>query len=141
MPIDRREFLAGIGGLGVGLSIGGISHWLPLSSPEVGPDWSPGREEFIPSTCLLCPAHCGIRGRLVDGKLVKIDGNPLHPVNRGGLCPKGYAGIQMLYHPGRLTGPVERAQDLLGRCPRANCHDPHRSPRQGGRAVGGVADG
>jgi anaerobic selenocysteine-containing dehydrogenase len=108
MPIDRREFLAGIGGLGVGLSIGGISHWLPLSSPEVGPDWSPGREEFIPSTCLLCPAHCGIRGRLVDGKLVKIDGNPLHPVNRGGLCPKGYAGIQMLYHPGRLTGPVER---------------------------------
>ncbi len=108
MGVDRREFLASVGGLGLGLGLGGISHWLPLGSPEVGPDWSPGREEFIPSTCMLCPAHCGIRGRVVDGKLVRIEGNPLHPINRGGLCPKGYAGIQLLYHPSRLTGPIER---------------------------------
>jgi len=108
MSVDRREFLAGLGGLGLGAGLGGVSHWFPLASPEVGPDWSPGREEFVPSTCMLCPSHCGIRGRLVDGQLVRIDGNPLHPVSRGGLCPKGYAGIQLLYHPGRLTGPVER---------------------------------
>jgi anaerobic selenocysteine-containing dehydrogenase len=108
MPIDRREFLAGLGGLGAGLGLGGVSHWLPLPSPEVGPDWSPGDEEFVTSTCLLCPSHCGIRGRVVDGKLVRIDGNPLHPVSEGGLCPKGRAGIQLLYHPGRLVGPVER---------------------------------
>ncbi|MFQ5876695.1 MAG: molybdopterin-dependent oxidoreductase [Acidobacteriota bacterium] len=108
MRIDRREFLASVGGFGFGIGLGGVSHWLPLASPEIGPEWSPGREEFVPSTCLLCPAHCGIRGRLVDGRLVGISGNPLHPVNRGGLCPKGLAGIQLLYHPGRLTGPVER---------------------------------
>jgi anaerobic selenocysteine-containing dehydrogenase len=108
MPIDRREFLAGLGGLGAGLGLGGISHWLPLPPPEVGPDWSPGSEAFVNSSCLLCPSHCGIRGRVVDGKLVRIDGNPLHPVSQGGLCPKGRAGIQLLYHPGRLVGPVER---------------------------------
>jgi len=108
MPIGRREFLAGLGGLGAGIGLGAVSHWLPLPSPEVGPAWSPGQEEFITSTCTLCPAHCGIRGRVVDGKLVRIDGNPLHPVSRGGLCAKGVAGIQLLYHPGRLTGPVER---------------------------------
>ena len=108
MPIGRREFLAGVGGFGIGLSLGGISHLLPLNPPQVGPDWSPGREKFVPSTCLLCPSHCGIRGRVVDGNLVRIDGNPLHPISRGGLCPKGRAGIQLLYHPGRLTGPVER---------------------------------
>jgi anaerobic selenocysteine-containing dehydrogenase len=44
----------------------------------------------------------------VDGTLVRIGGNPLHPVSRGGLCPKGVAGIQLLYHPGRITGPIER---------------------------------
>ena len=108
MALTRRDFLAGVGGAGVGLGLGAVSHWLPLSLPHAGPAWSPGREENIASTCLLCPAHCGIRGRLVDGRLVRIDGNPLHPVNRGGLCPKGYAGIQLLYHPARITGPVER---------------------------------
>ena len=108
MSVDRREFLAGVGGMGLGLGLGAVSHWLPLGSPQIGPDWSSRQEEFVTSSCLLCPAHCGIRGRVVDGNLVRIDGNPLHPVNRGGLCPKGYAGIQLLYHPSRLTGPIER---------------------------------
>ncbi len=108
VPIGRREFLASVGGLGVGLGLGAASHLFPIPPPDLKPAWSPGREEFITSTCLLCPSHCGIRGRLVDGKLVRLDGNPLHPVSRGGLCPKGVAGLQLLYHPGRLTGPVER---------------------------------
>jgi len=108
MSIGRREFLAGLGGLGAGTALGGLSHWLPLPPTNLSPAWAPRQERFVPSTCLLCPSHCGIRGRVVDGNLVRIDGNPLHPVSRGGLCPKGRAGIQLLYHPGRLTGPVER---------------------------------
>ncbi len=108
MAIRRRAFLAGAGGFGLGVALGGVSHWLPLEPPHVGPAWAPERETFVASTCLLCPAHCGIRGRLLDGKLVRVDGNPLHPVSRGGLCPKGRAGIQLPYHPARLTGPVER---------------------------------
>jgi anaerobic selenocysteine-containing dehydrogenase len=108
VEFGRREFVAGLGGFGVGVGFGGVSHWLPLAPPETGPDWAPGREQLVPSTCLLCPSHCGIRGRVVDGQLVRIEGNPLHPVSQGGLCPKGYAGIQLLYHPARLRGPMER---------------------------------
>jgi anaerobic selenocysteine-containing dehydrogenase len=108
VDIGRREFMAGLGGLGFGIGLGGVSHWLPLPPPEIGPDWAPGQEQFIPSTCLLCPSHCGIRGRVVDGRVVRIEGNPLHPISRGGLCAKGYAGIQLLYHPARLQGPMER---------------------------------
>lgn len=108
MDIGRREFVAGLGGLGFGIGLGAVSHWLPLPPPEIGPDWAPGEEHFVPSTCLLCPSHCGIRGRVVDGRLVRIEGNPLHPISRGGLCAKGYAGIQLLYHPARLQGPMER---------------------------------
>jgi anaerobic selenocysteine-containing dehydrogenase len=80
----------------------------PLASPHFGPEWAPGEETFVPSTCLLCPSHCGIRVRLVDGRAARIDGNPLHPVSQGGLCPKGRAGLQLLYHPARITGPLQR---------------------------------
>ncbi len=108
MRVTRREFLAGAAGAGVGFGLGAFSHRFPLPSPRVGPEWRPGIESFVPSTCLLCPARCGIRARLVDGELSRIDGNPLHPVSEGGLCPKGRAGIQLLYHPARLKGPLER---------------------------------
>ncbi len=108
MAISRRNFLVGAAGGGVGFGLGAFSHQFPLAPPHVGPDWRPGTETFVPSTCLLCPAHCGIRARLVDGVLTRIDGNPLHPVSQGGLCPKGQAGIQLVYHPGRLKGPMQR---------------------------------
>jgi anaerobic selenocysteine-containing dehydrogenase len=108
MTIARRDFLVGAAGAGVGFGLGAVSHLFPLTPPDFGPEWQPGAETFTASTCLLCPAHCGIRGRLVDGALTRIDGNPLHPVSRGGLCPKGSAGIQLAFHPGRLKGPVRR---------------------------------
>jgi len=106
--VGRRAVLIGIGSAGAGLALGRVSHFFPLDSPMMTPDWSPGDEGYVPSTCLLCPSRCGILGRVVDGRLVRIDGNPLDPVSRGGLCPKGRAGVQLLYHPGRLTGPLER---------------------------------
>ena len=109
LTFGRRELLVGLGGVGIGLGFGKVSHWFPLASPETGPDWAPGRERFVTSTCLLCPSHCGIRGHLVDGNLVGVDGNPLHPVSQGGLCSKGKASMQALYHPARLTTAVERS--------------------------------
>jgi anaerobic selenocysteine-containing dehydrogenase len=44
----------------------------------------------------------------MDGSLVEIGGNPLHPMNRGGMCPRGVAGVQALYHPDRISSPLER---------------------------------
>ena len=70
--------------------------------------WAPGLEERHNSACLVCPARCGIRGRVVDGRLVRIMGNVLHPMSQGGVCPRGLAGVQMLYHPERLASPLVR---------------------------------
>ena len=108
VAISRRNFIVSTAGGGLGFGLGAFSHQFPLAPPQLGPDWRPGVETFVSSTCLLCPAHCGIRARLVDGLLTRIDGNPLHPVNQGGLCAKGVAGIQLVYHPGRLKGPMQR---------------------------------
>ena len=38
----------------------------------------------------------------------KLEGTPDHPVNHGGLCPRGQAAIQITYHPDRITQPLRR---------------------------------
>ncbi len=72
-------------------------------------------EKLAPSICQLCPSGCGLRVRLVNGNPVSIHGNPLHPVNRGGLCGRGAAGLQLYYDPDRFTGPLRRDDDLIGK--------------------------
>ena len=52
-----------------------------------------------------------MRARVVDGDVVKVDGNPVHPVNRGRLCPVGQAAPQFLYRPDRPRTPLARGAD------------------------------
>ncbi|MBI4556120.1 MAG: molybdopterin-dependent oxidoreductase [Candidatus Hydrogenedentes bacterium] len=83
------------------------------------------RVEIKYSVCLGCHGGCGIRCKVVDEVLVKIDGNPYHPNNLdphlfyatdpeaaktvpGRICAKGIAAIQSLYDPYRLKEPLKR---------------------------------
>jgi molybdopterin-containing oxidoreductase family iron-sulfur binding subunit len=43
-----------------------------------------------------------------DGRVIKVEGNPEHPVNRGRLCPRGQASVQGLYNPQRARGPMRK---------------------------------
>src|SRR5512140_3625561 len=70
--------------------------------------WNAGEERLIKSACLQCPGGCGIQVRVVEGRAVKIDGNPAFPTNQGGLCPKGQNGLQVLYDPDRIKWPLKR---------------------------------
>ena len=45
--------------------------------------------------------------------MVKLEGNPDHPVNRGALCIRGQAALQGLYHPDRFAGPRRRDGNAL----------------------------
>ena len=62
---------------------------------------------FAP-VCRECPAWCGVIARNREGRVVKLEGNPDHPVNAGALCMRGQAALQGLYHPDRITGPLVR---------------------------------
>lgn len=79
-----------------------------LAVTEQTGTWYDRVETRVKSVCELCPGGCGLDVRVINGMPVKIDGNLLHPVNRGGLCPRGLAGLQSLYDPDRLVGPVRR---------------------------------
>jgi anaerobic selenocysteine-containing dehydrogenase len=68
----------------------------------------PSGEQFVNSICQACPAGCGIKVKILDGKAIKIFGNPIHPLNQGKLCPKGEAGLQILYDPDRIAHPMKR---------------------------------
>ncbi|MBI5376240.1 MAG: molybdopterin-dependent oxidoreductase [Candidatus Schekmanbacteria bacterium] len=67
-----------------------------------------GIETWKTTTCNLCSSSCGIRARTIDGRLVSIEGNSAHPVNRGGICPRGVNGLHILYNPNRLSGPMKK---------------------------------
>jgi anaerobic selenocysteine-containing dehydrogenase len=65
--------------------------------------------EIIRSTCGICHIGCGILVHVDHGKVVKIEGDPESPLNRGTLCPKGLASVEYLYHPERLEHPLRRS--------------------------------
>jgi thiosulfate reductase/polysulfide reductase chain A len=62
----------------------------------------------IPTTCEICPAKCGIIAYLNGERLVQILGNPFHPNNRGRICAKGIAGINLVNDPERILYPLKR---------------------------------
>lgn len=115
MKLNRRNFFKLAGGTTLGTAIGGcdstnlgkaVGDILEFTAEERAK--GPGIEKWVTSICGDCPGGCGIKARVVDGKVVKIEGNPLYPINVGGLCPKGVSGVQALYNPDRIRGPIKR---------------------------------
>lgn len=112
--VTRRNFLKlGAAGLASAVLAGCQSprRWVELE-PYVRPpeEQLAGVATWYASTCRQCPAGCGIVVRIMNGRALKIEGNPEHPLNRGKLCARGQAGLQVLYNPDRLGGPVRQAQ-------------------------------
>ena len=111
--MDRRKFLQIMGlvsGTTLLSSCGSESNQKELISYLVPPEDGvrPGTAAWRFSTCNECPAHCGISVRLREGRAVKLEGNPGHPINRGALCMRGQASLWRLYHPERLRTPLLR---------------------------------
>ncbi len=109
--MKRREFiiLSGIGATSASL-LSACGHPEERLIPALIPDdeYIPGIDYWKASTCGMCPAGCGIIVRTREHKANKIEGNQLHPVNRGALCARGQAGLQVLYNPDRIKGPMKR---------------------------------
>lgn len=104
----RRRFLGILGATAAGTGLSGDVLAQVRSLLDRRDEWYDRTEERIPSICKLCPGGCGLSVRVVGGLPVKIDGNPLYPVNHGALCPRGLAGLQSLYDPDRLVSPLRR---------------------------------
>ena len=109
--VERRTFLKMLGSAGPAVAIAACSPVPPEKIiPFVIPpeDVIPGVATWYASVCGECPAGCGILVRTREGRAVKVEGNPEHPVNRGGLCIRGQSSLQGLYNPDRIAGPQRR---------------------------------
>jgi anaerobic selenocysteine-containing dehydrogenase len=106
-PVTRREFLSYGGAALTGVTLGQLGRQF-LASGEPAAARAEGTEAWATSVCRECPACCGLRARLVGGVPVKLEGNPLCPIGRGRLCPKGQASIESYFDPDRLIGPARR---------------------------------
>lgn len=109
--LSRREFLRLAGGFTLGTAALEAGRRLVVNmTTEENASYirTSNEEKIIPTVCLLCPSGCGMLARVADGNLVKLEGNPMHPINLGALCPKGQAAPELLYSPDRVDGPKRR---------------------------------
>src|SRR5436309_1175326 len=108
--MKRRDFFKIVATTGAAAAAGGCQQATETILPLVVPNEQlvPGVAAWFATVCRECPAGCGVLARNRDGRVVKLEGNPDHPVNRGGLCIRGQAALQGLYHPDRFAGPQGR---------------------------------
>ncbi|MGD2151206.1 MAG: molybdopterin-dependent oxidoreductase, partial [Desulfobacterales bacterium] len=65
-------------------------------------------EKEVYSLCFMCSVRCPIKVLVKDGQVKWIEGNPHVPGIEGSLCPRGSAGISMLYDDERVKSPMIR---------------------------------
>jgi molybdopterin-containing oxidoreductase family iron-sulfur binding subunit len=110
--ISRRKFLA-LAGASAALAGVGCSdyrsngHIIPYNKmPE---EVTVGNANYYASTITSCSHGCGILIKTREGRPVKVDGNPDHPVSQGKTCAKCQASILNLYDPERLQHPEKKS--------------------------------
>ncbi len=114
--VKRRDFLKVLGVTGAaGAMVGCSSERVEKLIPYlVNPDHTvAGVSNYYATTCRECAAACGVIAEVRDGRAIKLEGNPEHPLSRGALCAKGQSALQGLYNPDRYRGPMVRENGVL----------------------------
>ena len=106
--MNRRTFLklAGLGSVAFAAGCSPESPKYLYSLVQAPEDVVTGKATWYASTCRECPAGCGILAKNREGRVIKVEGNPLHPLNRGKLCIRGQAAPQAVFNPDRLKAPL-----------------------------------
>jgi thiosulfate reductase/polysulfide reductase chain A len=103
--VTRREFVKLSAGAGAALGTIGAA----AAGPPSRPGWRGGcRVTQVATNCEMCFWRCGVIAEVADGKVVRVSGNPEHPMTQGRLCARGNAGAELLYDPDRLKYPLLR---------------------------------
>ncbi len=113
--VSRRSFLKLAAATGAAAAVPGCKPAARHLIPYVIPDENviPGVPSFYATACNECPAGCGVVARVREGRVIKLEGNPVDPIGAGALCARGQSALQGLYNPDRLQRPHRRGADHL----------------------------
>src|SRR5262245_62992024 len=108
--MNRRDFFKIVTTTGAAAAAAGCQQATEKILPLVVPNEQmvPGVASWFSTVCRECPAGCGVIARSREGRTVKLEGNPDHPVNHGALCVRGQAAILGTYDPDRIAQPQAR---------------------------------
>jgi len=120
MPDVKRRDLLKLGA-GAALAIGAGASSIPLirrlaNGPPPQIDIKKliaGKLDYtkakaVPTICFACTNHCGVIAWKQDGRVRKIEGNPLDPNSMGNICSKAQGMVSYTYYPERLMHPIQR---------------------------------
>jgi anaerobic selenocysteine-containing dehydrogenase len=115
---NRRDFLKVLGWGGATVALSGCGNTSVEDGKEFVTSYVQTADYIIPSigtyfnsTCAQCDAGCGIMGRVREGRVLKLEGNPKSSINNGKMCGLGQAGVQAHYNPDRIREPLLRNGD------------------------------
>jgi formate dehydrogenase major subunit len=115
MQVTRRQFFKVCAG-GLGASSMAMLGFAPNDALAEVREFKLTRTTETRNTCPYCSVGCGIliynlgdKAKNVHGKVIHIEGDPDHPVNRGTLCPKGAGLMDFVQSPNRLKYPEYRS--------------------------------
>lgn len=65
-------------------------------------------ERIVRTACNSCEQECGIFVHVKEGKVIRVEGDPEHPKNRGFVCSMGASSPKVVYDDNRLKFPMKR---------------------------------
>jgi len=125
MKVTRRQFLKVTGATVATFAVSDLGFDLSATASQVKGVRTKGVKP-VPTICPFCGAGCGLvvyarEGAPADGpQVLSVQGDPDHPINRGGACSKGSAMLNLreifepetgeqIINPQRIAKPRYRA--------------------------------
>lgn len=135
MKLSRRGFLKLSAATGVAAAT--VQGAKPVLNALTQTDGVPGAEEgqWKSTTCQGCTTWCPVQVKVVNGRAVKVRGNPNSLANRGNVCPRAHLSLQQVYDPDRIKTPMKRTNPKKGRH-----EDPNFVPITWEEAIDIIAD-
>jgi formate dehydrogenase major subunit len=107
LTVNRRDWLKLVAGAGTGLAVEGVLDVAALRA--AAREFKLANVNEFTTSCNFCSCGCGMVAAVRDGKLITLEGDFDHVVNRGSLCAKGMSMFPTHASPQRLQTPRYRA--------------------------------
>ncbi|QIZ78168.1 arsenate respiratory reductase molybdopterin-containing subunit ArrA [Ferrimonas lipolytica] len=100
-------------GLTGGFAFNPMLEAMAADLPKV--DLRTGTGQWVPTTCQGCTSWCAKQVYIMDGRAIKVRGNPHSKIHDTSSCPRQFLGLQQVYDPDRLQSPMIRTNPNKGR--------------------------